>query len=124
MDVEVAELLEVCPIKVEGQFEMSHFTPGARYEILFLMMMKYPFDSEIEPHVTMTIEVPDGTKQEKELSLKAMVPSQWAEVKAGEFVATEEDGDVKFSLSTNEKAEWEKGLVIEGVLIEPCTQKQ
>ena len=67
------------------------------------MMMKYPYDFEIEPRVTMTIEVPDGTKQEKELSLKAMVRGQWAEVKAGEFVATEEDRDVKFSLSTNEK---------------------
>ena len=34
MDVEDAELLEVCPLKVEGQFEMNHFTPGARYVIM------------------------------------------------------------------------------------------
>ena len=115
--MEVAELLGVCPLKVEGQFEMKHLAPGARYEIMFLKMMKYPCGSEIGPHVTMTIEVPVGTKQEKELSLKAMVPGQWAEVKAGEFCG---NGDVKFSLSTNE-VEWEKGLVIEGVLIEHCT---
>ncbi|XP_020269176.1 lectin-like [Asparagus officinalis] len=124
MDVEVAEMLKMCPVKIKGSFEMNHFNPGEKYEVMFLMMMKNPHVPDVEPLVKMTVELPNGTTQEKELSLKAMVPGQWAQVKAGEFVGTEEGGDVGFSLSTSEEVEWEKGLIVEGVLIEPCVDRK
>ena len=119
IDVEVAQLLDVCWLEVKGKIEMKRLETGVKYDVMFVILMIDP--SGFEPKATLSLELPSGKRQERKVSLQAIEPKQWTKVKVGDFVATEEKGDVVFSLTNYEKLNWKKGMIIEGVLIQART---
>ena len=119
IDVEVAQLLDVCWLEVKGKIEMQRLEKGVKYDVMFVILMIDP--SGFEPKATLSLELPSGKTLERKVSLQAIKPKQWTKVKVGDFVATEEKGDVIFSLTNYEKLNWKKGMIIEGVLIQART---
>jgi len=119
IDVEVAQLLDVCWLEVKGKIEMQRLKTGVKYDVMFVILMIDP--SGFEPKATLSLELPSGKTLERKVSLQGIKPKQWTKVMVGDFVATEEKGDVVFSLTNYEKLNWKKGVIIEGVLIQPRT---
>ncbi|ONK69672.1 uncharacterized protein A4U43_C05F25510 [Asparagus officinalis] len=115
IDVEVAQLLDVCWLEVRGNTPMKNLEAGQKYEVMFVLMFLDP--SGLEPKATFQL-VANGETWERKLSLQNLQPKQWVKVKIGEFVAKEDGGDVIFSLTNYEELNWKRGLIVEGVLIE------
>ena len=113
IEVEVAELLVGHDLVVNGIFEMSHLTPGKKYEIFYMLYFKNP--PAFEPRFSVTLQLPKGKPIVIERPLK-IGPEGRAVVEGGEFVASA-DGQVKFSLANPDHLEWKKGLTIVGVSI-------
>ncbi|XP_010941636.1 protein PHLOEM PROTEIN 2-LIKE A1 [Elaeis guineensis] len=113
IEVEVAELLVGHDLVVNGIFEMSHLTPGKKYEIFYMLYFKNP--PAFEPRFSVTLQLPKGKPIVTERPLK-IGPEGRAVVEGGEFVASA-DGQVKFSLANPDHLEWKKGLTIVGVSI-------
>ncbi|KAI8524718.1 hypothetical protein RHMOL_Rhmol13G0170300 [Rhododendron molle] len=117
--VDVAELLKVCWLEIQGKFEMVNLSPGTVYEVVFLVMLKDPtFGWEVPVNVRLIL--PDGTTQQHEENLMEKPRGRWIEIPAGEFrTSTEKIGDIQFSLYECKAGMWKRGLVIKGVAIRP-----
>ncbi|KAF7114386.1 hypothetical protein RHSIM_RhsimUnG0089300 [Rhododendron simsii] len=117
--VDVAELLKVCWLEIQGKFEMVNLSPGTVYEVVFLVMLKDPaFGWEVPVNVRLIL--PDGTTQQHEENLMEKPRGQWIEIPAGEFrTSSEKIGDIQFSLYECKAGMWKRGLVIKGVAIRP-----
>ena len=119
--VKVAELIKVNWLEVRGKVPTSVLEPRVRYQVFFVIMMKY--HSDTEPEVTLTLEAPNAPKQQRPLRLKDLPTKVWLTEKIGEF----ETGDavkypseeVKFSL-VNVDPPLKRWLMILGVLFLPA----
>ncbi|OVA11832.1 C2 calcium-dependent membrane targeting [Macleaya cordata] len=87
VEVEVAELLAVCWLDVNGKLDISHLCPGGvEYEVVFVVKLKEEDEATgWEIPVNLRLVLPDGTTQEHQVCLEAMPRSQWLELRAGEF---------------------------------------
>ncbi|XP_058198258.1 lectin-like [Rhododendron vialii] len=117
--VDVAELLKVCWLEIQGKFEMVNLSPRTVYEVVFLVMLKDPaFGWEVPVNVMLIL--PDGTTQQHEENLMEKPRGRWIEIPAGEFrTSSEKIGDIQFSLYEYKAGMWKRGLVIKGVAIRP-----
>ncbi|KAI3873939.1 hypothetical protein MKW98_001588 [Papaver atlanticum] len=107
MAIEVAELLNVCWLEVNGKLDISKLNPGVKYEIVFVVMLK---NSAYGWEAPVNLRLPK---------------SQWIEVQVGEFQAPPQLADdkqrkeIQFSLFECENGNWKGGLVIKGVIVRP-----
>lgn len=104
---------------MQGRFETAKLSPGAPYEVAFVIMLRDPaYGWEVPVNVRLTL--PDGTKQEHKENLMKKPRGEWIEIPAGEFVTwPEKTGEIKFSIYENQGGEWKRGLIIKGVAIRP-----
>ncbi|PWA69710.1 phloem protein 2-A1 [Artemisia annua] len=89
--LDVAELLNVCWLDVNGKFEISKLTPGIKYEVVFVVMMKDSAYGWGVP-INFSLVLPDGKAKE--------------------------GGFVEFSLYEHGGA-WKNGLLVKGAAIRP-----
>ncbi|KAK4802827.1 hypothetical protein SAY86_001030 [Trapa natans] len=117
---EEAELLAVCWLEAQGQYEISMLSPDTVYEILFVIMIKDPSYGWEVP-VNFRLILPDGTKQVRRENLMEKPKGIWIEVPAGELRTSMRgnSGKMEFSMFEYEGGNWKGGLVIKGVQIRP-----
>ncbi|OVA11830.1 Phloem protein 2-like [Macleaya cordata] len=120
--VEVAELLNVCWLEVYGKLDISYLSPGVKYEVVFLLMLKdhsYGWDVP----VNLRLVFPNGaTQHQHKVNLQTRPRSQWVELHVGEFQTPpnkQEKAEIQFSMFEYEGGQWKRGLVIKGVIIQP-----
>ncbi|XP_059625228.1 protein PHLOEM PROTEIN 2-LIKE A1-like [Cornus florida] len=117
--VDIAELLKVCWLEVNGKFETRKLSPGVTYEVIFVIMLKEPAYGWEAP-VNFTLVLPDGNKKEQRQSLKEKPRGQWIEIPVGQFdTSSNKDAEIEFSLYEYQSGKWKRGLVIKGVTIRP-----
>ncbi|KAI3906702.1 hypothetical protein MKW92_011500 [Papaver armeniacum] len=127
MAIEVAELLDVCWLEVNGKLDTSKLNPGVKYEIVFVVMLKNSAYGWEEPVNLRLVHSGSQTQLRKE-DLQQKPKSQWIEVQAGEFQAPPQPADdkqgkeIQFSLFECENGNWKRGLVIKGVIVRPKKQ--
>ncbi|ONH90012.1 hypothetical protein PRUPE_8G029800 [Prunus persica] len=115
----VAELLNVCWLKVSGKLENANLSPGTQYEVVLVAKMKtraYGFDDPVNFKVT----YPGGTN-DRPINLEVEFKDskdQWKDIKLGEFEASANQGDIEFLLYKY-GGKWKSGLVIKGVAVRP-----
>ncbi|RZC53317.1 hypothetical protein C5167_012170 [Papaver somniferum] len=123
MAIEVAELLNVCWLEANGKLDISKLTPGVKYDILFVVMLKNSAYGWEAP-VNLRLVHPDGKIQQREENLQVKPKSQWIELHVGEFPTPPQPDDkqekeIQFSLFEYEDGKWKRGLVIKGVILRP-----
>lgn len=119
MFIDVAELLNVCWLDINGKFDTSKLSPGTLYEVVFVVMLRI-ISYGWEFPVNLRLVFPDGTRQEKKENLMEKQREKWIEIHAGEFMVEKEMvGFVEFSLSETKILIWKRGLVVKGVVIRP-----
>ncbi|KAI3695782.1 hypothetical protein L1987_78782 [Smallanthus sonchifolius] len=116
---EIAEILNVCWLEIHGKFEISKLTPGIKYEVVFVVMLKDPaYGWEVPINVRLILS--DGNKQEHKENLMEKPRSKWVEIPVGEFmVEPKKGGFVEFSLYEYEGGAWKKGLLVKGAAVRP-----
>ncbi|KAI3664886.1 hypothetical protein L6452_43497 [Arctium lappa] len=117
VSVDVAEILNVCWLEVHGKFDMAKLTPGLKYEVVFVVMLKDPAYGWEVP-INIRLVLPDGNKQERKENLTEKPRSNWFEIMVGEFTVNKE-GCVEFSLYEYEGGAWKRGLLVKGAAIRP-----
>ncbi|XP_071702707.1 lectin-like [Rutidosis leptorrhynchoides] len=116
--IDAAEILNVCWLEIHGRFEMTKLTPGIKYEVVFVVMLKDPaYGWEVPVNIRLTL--PDGNKQQHKEYLMEKPRSRWFEIPVGEFIAEERGGCVEFSLYEYEGGVWKRGLLVKGAAIRP-----
>ncbi|CAI9284390.1 unnamed protein product [Lactuca saligna] len=110
--IDVAELLNVCWLDVAGKFETAKLTPGMKYEVVFMVMLKDPaYGWEVPINVRLVL--PDGSKQEHKENMVEKPRSRWFEIPVGEFTAEAKNGGfIEFSFYEHEAGAWKRGLLV------------
>ncbi|MDR5387526.1 PP2 domain-containing protein, partial [Salmonella enterica subsp. enterica serovar Typhimurium] len=96
--VEVAELIDVCWLQIDGSYAVQKLTEGMHYEVKFVVKLKDNLN--ITNPVDLTLTLPDGTKQQHKEKLMEMPRDQILGITAGVFQASKMCGcgDIKFSM--------------------------
>lgn len=117
--IEMAELLNVCWLEVNGKFDTAKLSPGTLYEVAFEIMLKDPAYGWEVP-VNVRLSLPDGTKQEHKVNLMEQARGKWIKIPIGEFRSpVKKQGEIEFSMFEFVGGKWKRGLVIKGVTIQP-----
>ncbi|XP_026437656.1 protein PHLOEM PROTEIN 2-LIKE A1-like isoform X2 [Papaver somniferum] len=117
MAIEVAELLNVCWLEVNGKLDISKLNPGVKYEVVFVVMLKNSAYGWEKPVNLRLVHSGSQTQLRKE-DLQKKPKSQWIEVQIGEFQTPPQPADdkqgkeIQFSLFECENQNWKRGLVI------------
>ncbi|XP_060670759.1 lectin [Ziziphus jujuba] len=117
--IDVAELLNVCWLEINGKFDTAKLSPGILYEVAYVVMLKDPaYGWEVPVNIRLTL--PDGSKQENKVNLMEKVRGQWIKIPVGEFkTPVQKHGEIEFSMYEYVDGEWKSGLCIKGVTIQP-----
>ncbi|XP_042500074.1 protein PHLOEM PROTEIN 2-LIKE A1-like [Macadamia integrifolia] len=117
--IEVAELLNVYWLEVNGKFNISKLSPEITYEVIFEVMLKET-ECKWEDPVNLRLVLPDRKDypiQRKE-SLQGQPRGKWIYITVGEFKKDSEIcGEMQFSLFETECQKSKKGLVLKNVII-------
>lgn len=109
----------VCWLNVEGRFDTTKLSPGIRYEVVFVVMLKATGHGWEIP-VTVTLTLPDGYKHERKVNFMEKAIGQWIEIPVGEFrTLPGKFGDIEFWMHQSEGGQWKSGILIKGVVIRP-----
>lgn len=121
--VDVAEMLNVCWLEVQGKFKTVNLSPGIVYEVQLVMMLRDPaYGWEVPVNVRLTLQ--DGTTQEHKENFMEKPRGQWVEIPIGEFmVVPEKVEEIEVYIYEYEQGIWKRGLVIKGVIIQPKRRK-
>ncbi|WOG85458.1 hypothetical protein DCAR_0104647 [Daucus carota subsp. sativus] len=113
---EVAELLEIRCLQIDGRYEANKLKQGLLYEVQYVVMLKD--NHTITTPLKLVLTLPDGTKHESTKNLMEEPRNHMIGLKLGHFLTQNLGGDVKFSLVENSSAQ-KRGLVVIGALIVP-----
>ncbi|KAK1368126.1 hypothetical protein POM88_034218 [Heracleum sosnowskyi] len=113
---EVAELLEIRCLQIDGKYEATKLKEGLFYEVHYVVMLKD--NHTVTTPVKLVLTLPNGTKHESTKNLMEEPRNQMIGLKLGHFLAKHMSGDIKFSIMENGSAQ-KRGLVIIGALIVP-----
>ncbi|KAM3691898.1 hypothetical protein ACJW31_08G046500 [Castanea mollissima] len=117
-DIEVAELLKVCWLKITGMIWTVNLSPGTLYEIIFVVKVKeggnvsnFSLNLSIIPHHLERII--------RHHSLEEDALGNWIEIQVGEFkMSPEMVGNMIFHLE-EATPEWKHGLLVKCAIIRP-----
>lgn len=121
---EIAELLNVCWLEVGGAMDCRLLSADTEYTVVFVLKLtadSYGLDGQ---PIKFSVKTPGVEEIEFEHLLPHEV-DEWVEVAAGEFTvrATEDIDDdsshVEFRMKEVEAGHWKRGLLVDGVKIEP-----
>ncbi|KAM5559923.1 protein PHLOEM PROTEIN 2-LIKE A1-like [Rosa sericea] len=119
--IDVAELLKVFWLEVNGKIDSTKLSPGTLYEVVFIVMLKAAAIGWKVP-VNVSLTLPDGNEQERKADLNKIPREQWTEIPVGEFRAsTGLLGNIEFSIYDYEYGgeKLKSGLLIKGVAVRP-----
>ncbi|KAL1833888.1 hypothetical protein ACET3Z_003539 [Daucus carota] len=111
---ETAEFVGQGDPTVYGTYDVTKLDKGLMYEVDFYVTMN---NHQVTSPVTLTLELPNGTKQEK-TEIITLDPLVWKAVSVGKFLNMFPTGDIKFKFSGVTGDTW-KGLLLQYVLITP-----
>ncbi|KAJ4702432.1 Phloem protein 2-like protein [Melia azedarach] len=119
--VDAAELLTVCYLDVNAKFDTRILSPGVKYEVAFVVMIKDNAQGW-EHLVKLGLVFPNVMQEEREEDLAKNKPkNKWIEVPVAEFITSSEiekqAGEMEIYLRGSEGLYWKKGIVIKGVVI-------
>ncbi len=96
-DIEVAELLEVCWLDIQGTIQTIDLSPGTVYEVVFVVKMKDK--GKFNYSVNLTIVLPRSKRLTRHENLNEKPLGKWIEIQVGEFIMSPENvGDLTFKL--------------------------
>ncbi|KAK9133952.1 hypothetical protein Scep_013480 [Stephania cephalantha] len=118
--VDVAQLVSVCWLELQGKFNLSNLSPETTYEVVFVVMLKDPAYGWEVP-VNVKLELPSGETQVHKVDLMRKPRADWIEIYVGEFKTCppNNNGEVHFSMFEFEGGKWKRGLLVKGVIIRP-----
>ena len=118
--IEMAELLGVCWLNIEGKIRTIDLSPGTEYEVVFVVKMNNEYQEyEWKNSVNLTIILPSSKPPIRSENLSGKPIGIWIDVKVGEFRMTPENvGEITFKLSEY-SSEWKGGLVLKCAIIRP-----
>lgn len=118
-EITVAVLRNVTWLEVHGKLHTSNLTPGITYQVAYIIMVEETAFGLRVP-VNFRLTLPNGTKKEHKENLTHKPREEWVRIPIGEFKASPENlGEIECSLYEFQGGNWKKGLVIQGVIIEP-----
>nr|XP_023919331.1 uncharacterized protein PHLOEM PROTEIN 2-LIKE A4-like isoform X2 [Quercus suber] len=113
--IEMAELLGVCWLNIEGKIRTIDLSPGTEYEVVFVVKMNDTWKNS----VTLTIILPSSKILTRSENLSGEEGGNWIDVKVGEFRMTPENvGEITFKMGEY-SSEWKGGLVLKCAIIRP-----
>ncbi|OMO84850.1 Phloem protein 2-like protein [Corchorus olitorius] len=116
--IEVAKLRTVCWLDVRGKFKISDLSPGTVYEVVYVVMLT-KWASGWELPIKLTLSLPDGKVQERQVSLLQKPRRQWMELSLGYFyIEKSETREVCFRLHET-GGHWKSGLIIKSAILRP-----
>lgn len=117
--IEVAELLGVCWLNIEGKIRTIDLSPVTEYEVVFVVKINNDYQEyyEWKNSVTLTIILPSSKPLTHSENLSGKPRGIWIDVKVGEFRMTPENvGEITFRLGEY-SSEWKGGLVLKCAII-------
>jgi len=116
--IEMAELLGVCWLNIEGKIRTIDLSPGTEYEVVFVVKMN-GYKKTWKNSVTLTIILPSSKSLTRSENLSGKPIGIWIDVKVGEFKMTPENvGEITFKMGEY-SSEWKGGLVLKCAIIRP-----
>ena len=116
-DIEVAELLEVCWLDIQGTIQTIDLSPGTVYEVVFVVKMKDK--GQFNYSVNLIIVLPRSKRLTRHENLNEKPLGKWIEIQVGEFIMSPENvGDLTFKLEQY-SPDWKRGLIMKCVIIRP-----
>lgn len=126
---ELAELLEVCWLKVGGTMDCRLLSADTEYRVVFVLKLNAESDGFDELPIRFSVNTSEVEEMEREqlLTVEMQGDGRWMEVIAGEFrVRAEEDIDydsshIRFEMKEVQRLHLKTGLLVDGVKIEPIS---
>lgn len=116
--IEMAELLGVCWLNIEGKIRTIDLSPGTEYEVVFVVKMN-GYQKTWKNSVTLMIILPSSKSLTRSENLSGKPVGIWIDVKVGEFRMTPENvGEITFKMGEY-SSEWKGGLVLKCAIIRP-----
>ncbi|XP_031273975.1 protein PHLOEM PROTEIN 2-LIKE A1-like [Pistacia vera] len=124
VQVEVAELLNVCWLDVSKKFPAKNLTPGIVYQVSFVLMMKNGECGFANHPVNLKLVIPNYHETiERKEDLSKLPKNKWSEVRIGEFLTScNMTGDMEISMFEHE-SQWKSGLVVDKIVIHPVRRQ-
>nr|ABV60370.1 lectin [Limonium bicolor] len=121
-NIEVAELLNVCWLEVQGTFNANILAPCTEYEVVFDIKMTNCASGWDFP-VKFTLNTPDGCKIESQKCMKQYIGKcNYQEINIGKFrtgsFPNPCESTVGFKLQEL-NGQWKRGLIVRGVIVRP-----
>ncbi|KAK1384489.1 Phloem protein 2-2 [Heracleum sosnowskyi] len=118
--LDVAELIKVCCLQIDGKYNASNLTKGVKYGVYFVMELSDNLC--MNGPVTLKLTSPNGSTVEHKEDLQTKPRNTWVGLKVGEFDIPAcgcSDNTVKFSMNGCDETTWKTGLTVIGAAIVP-----
>lgn len=117
--LDVAELIKVCWLEIDGTYNASNLNKGVKYGVYFVVELDC--NPRMNGPVTLKLTRPDGTTEEHKEDLQTKPKNTWVGLKVGEFANTACgcNHTVKFSMNGCDGTTWKTGLTVIGAVIAP-----
>lgn len=119
-DIEVAELLEVWWLDVNGKIRTIDLSPGTLYEIVFIVKKMPGYaDNESNFSLNLIINFQYSKSLSRSESLEGKPLENWFEIQVGEFVMLPQYvGDMVFFLQQHH-GDCKRGLIVKCAIVRP-----
>ncbi|KAK2634961.1 hypothetical protein Ddye_029753 [Dipteronia dyeriana] len=118
-DVDVAQLKNVCWLEIHAKFDTTKLTPGALYQVAFVIKMDESCYGWNHP-VNVRLRLPDGTMKQHQQNFRLKPKNEWIDIPVDEFTLTPQNtGEIDISMDEYEGGNWKSGLIIKAVTIQP-----
>ncbi|XP_030943187.1 uncharacterized protein PHLOEM PROTEIN 2-LIKE A4-like [Quercus lobata] len=119
-DIEVAELLRVCWLDIQGKIQTMNLSLRTVYEVVFVVKIKDKYQHNIwEDSETLTIILPHSKTLTRLENLSKKPSGNWIEIQVGEFEMSPENvGEMTFKLEQH-STNWKSGLLVKCAIIRP-----
>ncbi|WOG85471.1 hypothetical protein DCAR_0104660 [Daucus carota subsp. sativus] len=118
--LEVAELITVCWLQIDGKYNANNLIKGVKYGVY--LAVELSDNLCMNGPVTLKLTRPNGTTEEHKEDLKTKPKNTLVGLKVGEFCNTGACGcenTVKFSMNGCDGTTWKTGLTVVGAVIAP-----
>ncbi|KAK4850135.1 hypothetical protein QYF36_004111 [Acer negundo] len=122
VEVDVAQLKNVCWFEIHAKFDTTNLTPGALYQVAFVIKMDESCYGWDHP-VNVRLRLPDGTVKQHKHNVMLKPKNVWINIPVDEFTVTPENtGEIDISMDEYVGGKWKSGLTIKAVTIQPKKQ--
>ncbi|XP_017216091.1 protein PHLOEM PROTEIN 2-LIKE A1-like isoform X3 [Daucus carota subsp. sativus] len=117
--LEVAKLITVCWLQIDGEYDTSNLKKGVKYGVYFVVELSDNLC--MNGPVTLKLTRPNRTTEEHKEDLETKPKNTLVGLKVGEFInsACGCENTVKFSMNGCDGTTWKTGLTVIGAVIAP-----